>query len=92
MVFVRIGNLKKKGVRVRMAELKMDMFIENVEQKVVEHIKKNYIKRDVLDKIRNEIIELWGNDPCAYEHNCLDEMLNIIDKYKAESEDKDDCN
>ena len=42
---------------------------------------------NLLDKIRAEIDELWKNEPCAIECGCLDEILQIIDKYKAESEE-----
>ena len=49
-------------------------------------IKQKYIEREVLNKIRAEIIELWQNEPCAIEGGCLDEILEILDKYKAESE------
>ena len=40
----------------------------------------------ILDKIRAEIIELWKNEPCAIECGCLDEILEIIDKYRGESD------
>ena len=39
---------------------------------------------DILDKIRAEIVELWKNEPCAIDGGCLDEMLQIIDKYRRE--------
>ena len=41
---------------------------------------------EILSKIRAEIVELWQNEPCAIEGGCLDEILEVIDKYKAESE------
>lgn len=44
---------------------------------------------DVLDMIRAEIVELWKNEPCPIEYGCLDEILQIIDKYKAEGSDKE---
>ena len=40
----------------------------------------------VLDKIRAEIIEKFGESECAEECGCLYELLEIIDKYRAESE------
>jgi hypothetical protein len=40
----------------------------------------------ILDKIRAEIIEKFGESECAEECGCLYELLEIIDKYKAESE------
>ena len=43
-------------------------------------------RADVLDKMRAEIVELWQNEPCAIEGGCLDEILEIIDKYKEEIE------
>lgn len=66
-------------------------------------IKQKYIERDVLDKIRAEIEEGYGDyDICEwfedydYEENDISEyqqvgnmsdILAIVDKYKAESED-----
>ena len=41
----------------------------------------------ILDKIRAEIVEMWQHEPCAIESGCLDEVLEVIDKYKAESEE-----
>ena len=40
-----------------------------------------------LEKIRAEIFEKWKDEPCAKEYGCLDEVLEIIDKY-AEQEPK----
>ena len=40
-----------------------------------------------LEKIRAEIVEKWKDEPCAKEYGCLDEVLEIIDKY-AEQEPK----
>ena len=42
-----------------------------------------YIKRDVLDKIKAEIIELRSRQNVG-----VMECLDIIDKYMSESEDK----
>ena len=52
---------------------------------------------DLLDKIREEIIEkYWGCDICKWRteyrphynvRGDIDEILQIIDKYKAESEE-----
>ena len=42
----------------------------------------------VLDKIRAEIIEKFGESECAEECGCLYELLEVIDKHKGESEDK----
>ena len=41
-----------------------------------------------LEKIRAEMVEKW-NDPCAKEHGCLDEVLEIINKYASEECDND---
>ena len=41
----------------------------------------------ILDKIRAEIVEMWQHEPCAIESGCLDEVLEVIDKYKTESEE-----
>lgn len=56
-------------------------------KKLREYINKNYISNSVLEKIRSEIFELWQNEPCTIEHGCLNEILEIIDKYRAESEE-----
>ena len=47
----------------------------------VEEMKQEYIEREVLDKIRAEIIELRSKQNVG-----VLECLEIIDKYKAESE------
>jgi hypothetical protein len=44
-------------------------------------------KAKILDKIRAEIAEAWKNEPCATEHGCLDEILQIIDKAESEVEE-----
>ena len=50
----------------------------------VEEMKQEYIERDVLDKIRAEIIKLRSRQNVG-----VLECLDIIDKYKAESEKTD---
>lgn len=49
-------------------------------------------KTDVLDKIRAEIKKLKNAPPCfddMFEYKCaVDDVLAIIDKYKAESEEE----
>lgn len=40
----------------------------------------------ILDKVRAEIIEKFGESECAEECGCLYVLLDIIDKYKGESE------
>ena len=44
------------------------------------------VANEVLDKIRAEIVEMWQHEPCAIESGCLDEVLEVIDKYKADEE------
>lgn len=44
----------------------------------------------VIDKIRADIVKLWQNEPCAIKGGCLDEILEIIDKYKAERIDNEE--
>ena len=41
---------------------------------------------EVLDKIRAEIIERFGDSQCAEECGCLYELLEVIDKYRTENE------
>ena len=54
-------------------------------------IKQKYIEREVLDKIRAEIEEErvhddWDFGQEIYYNNAIDDVLQIIDKCKAESE------
>lgn len=42
------------------------------------------IPLDVLEKIKDEIIEKFASSNCAEESGCLDQLLEIIDKYKGE--------
>lgn len=44
------------------------------------------IPKDVLEKIKDEIIEKFASSNCAEESGCLDQLLEIIDKYKGEQE------
>lgn len=83
-------------------ELKFDKkFIDEAVQKAVKDIKQNYIPKDILDKIRAEIeqaadkqfqIAMGVSDLNErYAHiqmeNAYRHCLNVIDKYKAESEE-----
>ena len=79
-------------------ELKLDKkFIDEAVQKAVKDIKQNYIPKDTLDKIRAEIENHCGlakESHCKYCYWCnnvmgVKEILKIIDKCKAESEDKE---
>lgn len=80
------------------AELKLDKkFIDEAVQKAVKDIKQNYIKEDVLDKIRAEIENHCGlakENHCRYCCYCTNlmgvrEILEVIDKHMVESEDKE---
>ena len=42
-----------------------------------------------IEDIKAEIISLWGNDSCANECGCLDEILEIIDKHTSGKENDD---
>ena len=44
------------------------------------------IPQGVLEKIKDEIIEKFASSNCAEESGCLDQLLEIIDKYKGEQE------
>lgn len=71
-----------------------------VEINLYSAIKQKYIEREVFDKLRAEIVELTK---CPYGTECLgancpsntdcmicgDHVLEIIDKYKTETEDKE---
>lgn len=53
-------------------------------------IKQKYIEREVLDKIRAEIASLSNANPSYWHSGDMverEEVLDIIDKYKAESEE-----
>lgn len=71
----------------RIAEELKDLPSVNPQEPMVEIdlysvIKQKYIERDVLDKIRAEIIELRSHQNVG-----VLECLDIIDKYRAESEE-----
>lgn len=57
-------------------------------KKIREKQKKQAEINEVLDKIRDEIIEEFSPSVCSEECGCLNELLEIIDKYKVESENK----
>lgn len=64
-----------------------DTTINEAVEKTVKDIKQNYIPKDVLDKIREEIEEIPKKYPMTMDYESgLKEALAIIDKYKAESE------
>ena len=62
-----------------------DLAIKALEQ---EPIKQIYIEREVLDKIRAEIIQSIQNGTLKIESG-NEELFRIIDKYKGESEVED---
>lgn len=43
--------------------------------------------QEAIEKIRGEIIETFESSECAEESGCLNQILEIIDKYTAESEE-----
>lgn len=43
--------------------------------------------QDAIEKIRGEIIETFESSECAEESGCLNQILEIIDKHTAESEE-----
>lgn len=76
--------------------------IVDIPEDVYKNIKEYYEKNDdveatyshiyygiPLDDLRAEIVELWQNEPCAIEGGCLDEVLEIIDKYRGEKDETD---
>lgn len=66
-------------------ELKFDKkFIDEAVQEVVKDIKQNYIPKEVLNEIEEEI-----NSPNrgACDYFIVDRIEEIINKYKAESEE-----
>ena len=67
-----------------MAELKVEELAKSVGQRVAEEIKKQYIKRTVLDEIRAEI----EKSRYGLVSDGIDIALQIIDKYRTESEGK----
>jgi len=68
-------------------ELKLPKkFIDEAIQEAVKNIKQNYISKDMLDKIRGEIIQMPTISLNANDIYKAD-VLAIIDKYKSESED-----
>lgn len=84
------ADMRESEERVCM-ELKLDKkFIDEAVQEAVKDIKQNYISKDVLDKIRAEIIQMDFDFGDFYDHtDTIKEMVvEVIDKYKAESEDK----
>lgn len=53
----------------------------------VEEMKQEYIERDVLDNIYADIQRLRGCS-CSSSDGIIDDVEDILDKYKAETEDK----
>ncbi|MDT3387719.1 MAG: hypothetical protein LIR46_08175 [Bacteroidota bacterium] len=68
--------------------LEQESFKPMVEIDLYSVIKQSYIEREVLDKIRAEIEEErvhddWDLGQEIYYNNAIDNVLQIIDKYKA---------
>jgi hypothetical protein len=87
-----------KVIRDTVAEITQESFKPMVEIDLYSVIKQKYIEREVLDKIRAEIenINVWGMryEPDTYldkrpqiVQKVKDHVIEIIDKYKAETED-----
>ena len=62
-------------------------FINEVVQEVTNDIKQNYIKKDILDKIRADIAELKRGVEVTMYNVAIDNVLEIIDNYKTKSEE-----
>ena len=56
-------------------------FIDEAVQEAVTDIKQNFIPKDVLDKIKEEIIQSIQNGTLKIESG-NEELFRIIDKYK----------
>jgi len=70
-------------------ELKLDKrFIDEAVQEAVKDIKQNYIKKDVLNKIKVEIKALTNGETPERIWNV--DVLAIIEKYRAEDEEKNE--
>lgn len=75
------------------SSIKQEPFKPMVEIDLYSVIKQSYIEREVLDKIRSEIEDINLNEVATkYEdrfYGFQREVINILDKFKAESEDKE---
>lgn len=67
------------SLRARLSGLRYKKIISD---KDYDRLCKALDNEKVIEKIRSEIVEQWQNDPCAIEGGCLDEVLEIIDKYR----------
>ena len=70
-VRVKIKGLRYKGI---------------ITDKDCDRLCKALDNENVLEKIKDEIIEQFASSNCAEESGCLDQLLEIIDKYKGEQE------
>lgn len=76
---------KKDGYMQRKLEQEQDKPMVEIDLYSV--IKQKYIEREVLDKIRARIeLEKLGYPPSAEYYKAIKKCLQIIDKYKTESE------
>ena len=79
------GNLE--AVEMAIKALEQEPFKPMVEIDLYSVIKQSYIEREVLDKIRAEIEQTYETDIGFLIHDETKRtILNIIDKYRAESE------
>lgn len=74
-------------------ELQIDKrIISEAVQEAINDIKQNYIEKDVLDKIRADIMKLKHDVDITMYGIAIDDVLEIIDKYKTESGKEKDVN
>lgn len=81
------GDRQAKALRIAIDKIEQEPMVEIDLYSV---IKQSYIEREVLDKIRAEIGNINLNEVAAkYEdrfYGFQQEVIKILDKYKAESE------
>lgn len=78
-------ELLKECYKVLPSVTPQEQFKPMVEIDLYSVIKQKYIEREVLDKISAEIQRLRGCS-CSCSDGIIDDVEDIIDKYKAESE------
>lgn len=92
-------SMPKKQKGQKMAEINIEKMAQIVAEKAIQELRDNGVleQEPILDKVRAEIVELTK---CPYSTECLgancpsntdcmicgEHVLEIIDKYKAESE------
>lgn len=84
----------KKAISVAIKALEQESFKPMVEIDLYSVIKQKYIEREVLDKVRAEIkqyqsdYDVHGTEYDRTAWKAFNRCLQILDKYKAESEDE----